>query len=346
MGEPSDGAGSPRPGRLGGVDGAADELTASRSAAAYSRLHAILRAGDFAVTCELATADSADPAAVYHHARALAGKVDAVNCTDNSAAHPHLSSQAAAHFLTDCGIEPIVQLGCRDRNRIGLQADLLGAAALGARNVVLMTGDDASAGDHPEARAVWDLDALHAIRIARILRDEGTYLSGRRLETAPSYLVGAVENPFAPPFDARPRRLRSKVEAGAEFVQTQICFNPTRLREFMGRAGDLGVLDALPVLVGVYIPRSARSARYLRDQVPGIDVPEAIIARLESRPLEEQAQEGFRLASELVQAVREIPGVAGVHLMSIGGAAAIVGLIEELGLLPRPVPNAPVRRKE
>lgn len=319
-------------------------MAAPASVETYSRLHAVLRARDFAVTCELATADSANPAAVYRHARVLAGKVDAVNCTDNSAAHPHLSSQAAAHFLTDCGVEPIVQLGCRDRNRIGLQADLLGAAALGARNVVLMTGDDASAGDHPETRSVWDLDSLHAIRIARILRDEGTYLSGRRLESAPLYLIGAVENPFAPPFGVRPRRLRSKVEAGAEFVQTQICFNPPRLREFMARAGDLGVLDDLPVLVGVYIPRSARSVRYLGEQVPGIDVPETIITRFESRPRDEQAEEGFRLALELVYAVREIPGVAGVHLMSIGGTAAIVRLIEELGLLPRPAPDEPDQR--
>jgi len=305
-----------------------------------STLHGRFRRGQFAVTCELPSTNSADPGAVHRFADPLVGKVDGVNCTDSSAAHPHMSSQAAAHFLLDRGVEPIVQLGCRDRNRIGLQADLLGAAALGAPNVVLMTGDDASVGDHPEARSVWDLDSVHAIRIARTLRDAGTYLSGRRVESPPRFLVGAVVNPFAPPLDFRPARLQKKLEAGAEFVQTQVCFNVPVLREFLDRAGEMGTLDKLPVLVSVFVPHSARGVRYMRDVVPGIDVPDGVAQRIESVPPDRQAEEGFAMATELIHAIRETPGVSGVHIISMKGAEPVLRLMEEGGLLPRPAIRA------
>jgi methylenetetrahydrofolate reductase (NADPH) len=301
-----------------------------------SHLERLLRAGEFVVTSELQTTDSADPASVTELADLLRGKVDAVNCTDNSAAHPHISAVAAAHLLADRGVEPVVQFTCRDRNRLGLQADMLGAAALGARNIVCMTGDDVAAGDHPEAKPVYDLDSTHLLRIARGLRDRGTYVSGRALSDPPSFFIGAVENPFAPPVDFRPMRLGKKIEAGAEFIQTQIVFNVPRFRQFMARVGELGLLDSVFVLASVFIPRSARSARYLRDQVPGIDVPEEIVSRLEATPEDVQAEEGLRIALELVEAVRSVPGVRGVHLMSIGQEHAILRLIEEAGLLPRP----------
>ena len=199
----------------------------------HSQLEALLRAGRFAVTAEMQPSNGADPDQVRRLAAGLRGHVDAANCTDNPAARPHLSPLAAGRFVVEAGVEPIVQLTCRDRNRLGLQADLLGASALGARNVLLLTGDDVSSGDHPEARPIFDLDSLHLLRIARILRDRGTYLSGRPLTSRPSYFVGAVENPFAPPHDFRPVRLSKKVEAGAEFIQTQICFNLERMLEFM-----------------------------------------------------------------------------------------------------------------
>jgi methylenetetrahydrofolate reductase (NADPH) len=205
-----------------------------------SELHRLLLAGEFVVTAELETTDSADPASVAELAAHLRGRVDAVNCTDNSAAHPHLAALAAAHLLADAGVEPVMQLTCRDRNRLALQADLLGAAALGIPNILCMTGDDVTAGDHPEAKPIFDIDSLHLLRIARIMRDEGRYLSGRPLAQPPSFLVGAVENPFAPPFEFRPMRLGKKVEAGAEFIQTQICFNLEKMRLFMARCGDLG----------------------------------------------------------------------------------------------------------
>jgi methylenetetrahydrofolate reductase (NADPH) len=308
----------------------------TRRAAPRSRLESILRAGRFAVTAEMQPANGADPEEVLRNAGELRGRIDAANCTDNPAAHPHLSPLAVGAFVAQAGVEPIVQLTCRDRNRLALQADLLGAAALGARNVLLLTGDDVSAGDHPEAKPLFDLDSLHLLRIARMLRDEGKYLSGRALSSRPSYFVGAVENPFAPPHDFRPVRLGKKIEAGAEFVQTQLCFNLPRLAQFVKRARELGLLERVFLLVSVYVARSARALRYLRDVVPGIDVPGEVLARLEKAPPGRQAEEGFRLALETVGALRETPGVSGVHLISIKGQEAILRLIEEAGLLPRP----------
>ncbi|MGH2635207.1 MAG: methylenetetrahydrofolate reductase [Actinomycetota bacterium] len=301
-----------------------------------SELHRLLLAGEFVVTAELQATDSADPGSVREMAELLRGKVDAVNCTDNSSAHPHIAPMAASHLLTDAGVEPIMQLACRDRNRLGLQADLIGAAALGVRNILCMTGDDVSAGDHPEAKPIYDIDAIHLLRIARIMRDDGTYLSGRPLSRPPSFLIGAVENPFAPPLEFRPMRLGKKIEAGAEFIQTQICFNVEKLRLFMARTGDLGLLDHVWVLAGVFVPRSARAVRYLRDQVPGVDVPDPVVERMDAAPPEGQWEEGVRIALEILDRVREIPGVSGIHLMSIKNEEAIVRVIEQAGLLPRP----------
>jgi methylenetetrahydrofolate reductase (NADPH) len=303
-----------------------------------SRLEGLLRAGRFVVTAEMQTTDGADPEEVRTLAAGLRGSVDAANVTDNSAAHTHLSALAAGHLVSDAGLEPIVQMTCRDRNRLALQADLVGAAALGAPNVMLLTGDDVTAGDHPEAKPIFDIDSLHLLRIARVLRDEGTYLSGRKLSTPPSFFIGAAENPFAPPHEYRPVRLAKKVEAGAEFIQTQLCFNVPRLREFMARVADTGLLERVFVLVSVYVTRSTRALSYMRDVVPGIDVPDVVMARFEGLSKERQAEEGFRLALETVHAVREIPGVSGVHLISIHGQAEILRLVEAAGLLPRPEP--------
>jgi methylenetetrahydrofolate reductase (NADH) len=304
-----------------------------------SHLHRLLLGGEFVVTAEMQTSDSADPATIVRDAETLRGAADAVNCTDNSAAHTHVSALAAARLLVESGIEPAMQLVCRDRNRLALQADLLGAAALGIRNVVCMTGDDVSAGDHPEAKPIYDIDAVHLIRIARIMRDEGRYLSGRPLADPPTFLIGAVENPFAPPRDFRPMRLGTKIEAGAEFIQTQICFNLDAMRTFMARCGELGLLENVWVLAGVFIPNSARGARYLRDQVPGVDVPDPVIDRMGSVLPERQKQEGIALALDVVDAVRQIPGISGIHLMTINHEEAIPRVVEAAGLLPRPAPR-------
>lgn len=318
------------------IDADASNADASSGSRARSRLHRLLLDGEFVVTAELATTDSADPASVTTLAEPLRGHVDAVNCTDNSAAHPHLSATAAAHLLIDAGIEPIVQFACRDRNRLGLQSDLLGAAALGVRNVVCMTGDDVSAGDHPEAKPIYDIDSIHALRILRTMRDEGTYLSGRRLVQPPDVFIGAVENPFAPPLDFRPMRMGKKIEAGAEFVQTQICFNVPKLRLFMARAADLGLLEHAWVIAGIFVPKSARGTWYLRDFVPGIDVPDQVVRRMDGTPADRQADEGLEMALEIVEEVRTIPGISGIHLMAIRNEEAILRVVEGSDLLPRP----------
>jgi methylenetetrahydrofolate reductase (NADPH) len=223
-----------------------------------SRLEAVLRAGRFAVTAEMQPSNGADPEQVRRLAAGLKGRVDAANCTDNPAARPHLSPLAAGRFVVEAGVEPIVQLTCRDRNRLALQADLLGAAALGARNVLLLTGDDVSSGDHPEAKPIFDLDSLHLLRIARILRDRGTYLSGRALSSRPDFFVGAVENPFAPPHDYRPVRLSRRWRPARSCPDPDL-LQPSAPREFMARVGDLGLLERVSILVSVYVARSTRA---------------------------------------------------------------------------------------
>ena len=301
-----------------------------------SRLASLLRDGRFVVTAELSSTNSADPEAVWRRAEILRGSVDAINCTDNTSAHVHLSSLAAAHLLVEKGLEPIMQLTVRDRNRLALQADLLGAAALGVHNIVLMSGDDVTAGDHPEARRIYDLDSMQLIEVAAGMRDRGTYLSGRKLEQAPSFFIGAVENPFAPPLEFRPLRLQKKVRAGADFVQTQLVFDVPLFAHFMAMAGELGLFDKVFVIPSIGIPRSARGARFMKEKVPGLHVPDALIARMDKTPPARQADEGIAIAVELVAAVRQIPGVAGVHLIGINWEAGVARVAEAAGLLPRP----------
>lgn len=301
-----------------------------------SRLASLLHAGRFVVTAELSSSNSADPDAVWRRAEVLRGAVDAINCTDNTSAHVHLSSLAAAHLLVERGYEPIMQLTVRDRNRLALQADLLGAAALGVHDIVLMSGDDVTAGDHPEARRIYDIDSMQLIEIAAGMRDRGVYLSGRKLETPPSFFIGAVENPFAPPLEFRPLRLQKKVRAGADFIQTQLVFDVPVFARFMSIVGELGLLEKTFIIPSVGIPRSARGARFMKEKVPGLHVPDSLVARMERTPAARQAEEGIAIAVELVAAIREIRGVAGVHLIGINWEAGVAQVVEAAGLLPRP----------
>jgi methylenetetrahydrofolate reductase (NADPH) len=301
-----------------------------------SRLGGLLRDRQFVVTAELTSSDSADPEATWRQAEMLRGYVDAINCTDNTGAHVHLSSLAAARLLVEKDLEPIMQLTVRDRNRLALQADLLGAAALGVRNIVLMSGDDVTAGDHPEARRIYDIDSMQLIEVAVGMRDRGTYLSGRKLHHAPSFLIGAVENPFAPPLEFRPLRLQKKVRAGADFIQTQLVFDLPIFTRFMAMVGDLGLLHKVFIIPSIGIPRSARGARFMKEKVPGLFVPDSLVARMEKTPPAKQAEEGIQVAVELVRAVREIPGVSGVHLIGIKWEEGVVRVAEAAGLLPRP----------
>lgn len=311
-----------------------------------SRLERVLKSGRFAVTAELNPPDSADPEAVYERALVLASVCDAINATDAAGAHVHMSSVAVCALLTRAGYEPVLQISCRDKNRIAIQGDLLGAAALGVHNVLCLTGDGVQAGDQPEAKAVFDLDSLSLLRTACVLRDRGQFLSGRKLESPPRLFLGAAENPFAPPLDFRPLRLGKKVEAGAEFIQTQFCFDVPVLRRFMTRVRDLGLHERTFILVGVGPLRSAQTAEWMRSKVPGVVIPDAIVRRLNGVPEKRQRDEGKRLCVEIIQQVREIPGVAGVHVMAYRQEELVGEIIEEAGLLPRrPLRNAASNRE-
>lgn len=296
-----------------------------------SRLERVLRSGRFAVTAELNAPDSADPQAVYERALVLASVCDAINATDASGANCHMSSVSICALLTRAGYEPVYQISCRDRNRIAIQGDVLGAAAMGVRNVLCLTGDGVQAGDQPEARPVFDLDSMTLLRTVRIMRDHGRFLSGRKLDVPPRLFVGAAENPFAPPFDFRPKRLMKKWLAGAEFIQTQYCFDVARLKAFMEQVRDLGLHEKLFILVGVGPLRSAKAAEWMRTHVPGVHIPDAVVERL--RGADKPAREGKRLCIEIMQEVRAIPGVAGVHVMAYRQEELVAEIVEESGLL-------------
>ncbi|HEY9288000.1 MAG TPA: methylenetetrahydrofolate reductase [Candidatus Dormibacteraeota bacterium] len=303
---------------------------------ATSRLADLLHDGQFVVTAELTSSDSADPEVVARNGEMLRGVVDAINCTDNTGAHVHLSAIAAAHLLVERGIEPIMQVTVRDRNRLALQADLLGAAALGVRNIVVMSGDDVTAGDHPDARRIYDIDSMQLIEVAAGMRDRAVYLSGRKLGQPPAFFIGAVENPFAPPLEFRPLRLQKKVRAGAQFIQTQLVFDVPIFTRFMRMVDDLGLLDQVFIIPSIGIPRSARGARFMKEKVPGLHVPDAVIDRMERTPPARQAEEGIAIAVELVSEIRQIRGIAGVHLIGIKWEEGVARVAEAAGLLPRP----------
>ncbi|HNP72460.1 MAG TPA: methylenetetrahydrofolate reductase [Kouleothrix sp.] len=303
--------------------------------ASASRLERVLRSGRFAVTAELDAPDSADPADVYKNALVLAEVCDAINATDGSGANCHMSSLSCCALLTRAGYEPVLQVSCRDRNRIAIQGDLLGAAAMGVRNVLCLTGDDVTAGDQPEAKRVFDFDSIQLLRVARTMRDQGVFLSGRKLSTPPRLFLGAAENPFAPPYDWRPHRLGKKIAAGAQFIQTQYCFDVPRFEQFMRGVRDLGLHQQVYILVGVGPLRSAKAAEFMRTKVPGVWIPDALVERLNKTPKNRQAEEGKQICIEIIQQVRAIEGVHGVHVMAYRQEEAVAEIIHRAGLFPR-----------
>jgi methylenetetrahydrofolate reductase (NADPH) len=291
-----------------------------------------LRSGRTVVTCEIAAGDSPDPAGLLRRAAVVRDHVDAVNLPDNTAGVAHLSGLAAAALLRGAGVETILHLTCRDLNRIGLQSHVLGAAALGVRNLLCLTGDHPVHGDQPDAKPVFDLDSLQLLRLVETVRG-GRYLSGRPITPPPDLFPGTTENPFAPPFDFRPLRLRKKIEAGARFVQTQIVYNLPRFRAFMARVRDLGLDQKAPILAGVAPLRSARAARHMRDRIPGMDVPEAVVRRMEDAGEGSKAEEeGLRICVEVIEEARTIPGLAGFHLMPIHWEAAVPEIVSRARL--------------
>ncbi len=295
------------------------------------RFERVLRAGRFAVTAELNPPDSADPEDTYRAALVLSQVCDAINATDASGANCHMSSLGVAALLARAGYAPVLQISCRDRNRIAIQGDVLGAAAIGIHNILCLTGDGVGNGDHPGARPVFDLDSISLLRTVTRLRDEGRFLSGRRITVPPRVFVGAVANPFAPPFEWRPLRLAKKIAAGAQFVQTQYCFDIPLLERFMARVRDEGLDRRCFILVGVGPLASARAARWMRANVPGVHIPDAVIRRLEGA--RDPRREGQRLCVELIQQIHEIPGVAGVHVMAYRQEEAVSEIIRASGIL-------------
>lgn len=296
------------------------------------RFERVLRAGHFAVTTELAPPDSADPQEVYDRARVFNGYVDAINATDGSGAHCHMSSLAVCALLTRVGYAPVMQISCRDRNRIAVQGDILGAAAMGVCNLLCLSGDGVQAGDHPEAKPVFDLDAVTLLETARTLRDEHRFLSGRKITYAPRVFLGAAENPSALPLAFRAQRVAKKVAAGAQFIQTQYCYDLERLRSFMTRIEDLGLLGKIFILVGVGPLRSAATADWMRKNVPGLYIPDAIVKRLADAGPNAQ-REGRTLCIELMQEIRQIRGVSGVHIMAYRQEQSVPEIVERSGVL-------------
>jgi methylenetetrahydrofolate reductase (NADPH) len=303
---------------------------------AGSNLEKVLSAGHFAVTGELGPPRGADASAVRKKAAHLKGIVESVNITDNQTAVVRMSSVAACKILLEEGLEPNLQMVCRDRNRIALQSDLLGAAALGIKNVLCLSGDHQRFGDHPEGKNVFDLDSMQLLSTFKKMRDQKVFLNDKELEGAPQIFIGAAANPFADPFSFRVRRLAKKIEAGADFVQTQCIYNLDKFKEYMKQAVDLGLHEKCYIMGGVTPMKSVGMANYMAKFVPGMDVPEALIKRLKSVDKKEQAAEGIKIAIETIQQLREIPGVAGVHVMAIEWEHRAKEIIEGAGLLPRP----------
>jgi len=296
-------------------------------------LEKLLRAGHFVVTSETTPPLSADPATLLANVAPLRGVADAVNVTDGAGARSHMSSLAAAALLAREGIEPVLQLTLRDRNRLALQNDLLGAAALGVANVMCLHGDDVAGGDQPDAKMVHDLDSAGLIALACSMRDEGRLPSGREIALPPALVVGAADTPSEPGPDWSPVALERKLAAGASFFQTQFCFDADMLRRYMARLADEGITERAWFLIGIGALRSAKSARWMTDNLFGVHIPETTIARLDDAS--DPREEGLAICVELLEALPDIPGVSGAHVMGPGAEAAAAEAIRDAGIRER-----------
>ena len=301
-----------------------------------SNLERVLESGQFAVTGELGPPRSADAEVIRKKAKILKGHVDAFNITDGQTAVVRMASWAAAIIGKEEGLEPIVQMTCRDRNRIALQMDVLGIAALGINNMLCLTGDHQKFGNHPAARGVYDLDSIQLVRMVKDMRDEKKFQCGDEMAVEPRLFIGAAENPFADPFEFRVTRLAKKVEAGADFIQTQIIYNVDKFAEWMKGVRDSGLHERVKILAGVAPIKSMGAARYMKTKVPGMDVPDSVIERLQGVTKEQVSREGIKLCVDIINQVRQIEGVAGIHLMAIEWEEVVPEIVEAAGLLPRP----------
>jgi len=302
-----------------------------------SNLEKVLKSGAFGVTSECGPPRGADAEVIKKKAALLKGHVDAINITDNQTSVVRMSSMASCFVLKGLGFDPVLQMVCRDRNRIALQSDILGAAAVGINNILCLSGDHQSFGDHPGAKNVFDIDSIQLVAAVKQLRDDGKFLGGEELKAArPDMFIGCAENPFGDPFEIRAMRLAKKAAAGAQFVQTQCIFNVPKFEKWMEMVRDLGIHEKMYILAGITPFKSIGMARYMQKSVPGMDVPEDQIERLKGVPKEKVADEGIKIAIETVQRLRQVKGVAGVHIMAIEWEEKVPEIVEGAKLLPRP----------
>ena len=301
-----------------------------------SNLQRVLEAGEFSVTGELGPPMSADAEIVINKTRELVGFVDAVNVTDNQTAIVRMSSIAASHLIQSNGVEPVVQMTCRDRNRIAIQSDLLGAYALGLKNLLVLSGDHQHFGNHPQSKNVYDIDSIQLIGALRKLKEDGVFISGGNCKFPAEFFIGASVNPFADPEELQMIRLRKKVHAGAQFVQTQAIYDVAKFEEWMEGARALDLHKKTYILAGIVVNKSLKSLE-MTALVPGMAVPAELIERMRDAGKENYEKEGVNIALELIEKLRKIEGVSGIHIMAIGWESVVPTLVERAGFLPRPV---------
>ncbi|MFC1958193.1 methylenetetrahydrofolate reductase [Chloroflexota bacterium] len=302
---------------------------------AGTNLEKVLESGGFAVTAEAGPPRGAVSGVVTRKGELLKPFCDALNVTDNQTAIVRMSSVSGCVLIKQLGVEPVMQIVCRDRNRIAIQSDVLGAVALGIGNILCLSGDYQSFGDHPSAKGVFDLDSVQLIQVLRQMRDEKIFLSGEKISGEVPLFIGAAENPFADPFEYRVLRLARKVKAGADFIQTQAVFDMDRFTEWMKMVTDRGLDKKVHILAGMIPVKSAGMARYMRDNVPGVNVPDEIVARMEDA--KDAKEEGLKISLEIIEQIKDVPGVHGIHIMAVGWEDIVPTIVEKAGLLPRPL---------
>ncbi len=300
-----------------------------------TNLEKVLAEGHFAVTGELGPPKGTSADFVRRHAEIIRNYVDAANITDNQTAVVRMSSVAACAIIKQIGLDPVMQMTCRDRNRIAIQSDILGAVALDIGNLLCLSGDHQKFGNHPEAKNVHDIDSMHLIQMAKRMRDDAQFLSGDKVSGGVPLFIGAAANPFADPFEFRPIRLEKKVRAGADFIQTQGVFEVERFARYMELVRERGLHEQVYILAGIIPMKSAGMARYMRDYVAGLTVPDELVKRMENA--EDAKEEGVRIAVELIEQMREIEGVHGVHIMAVAWEEIVPVIVERAGLYPRPI---------
>ena len=301
-----------------------------------SKLEKTLAAGHLAVTSECGPPRGSNPEVIVNKAEMIRKYVDAINITDNQTSVTRLCSLAACIRLKLMGIEAVLQMVTRDRNRIGLQSDILGAASFDIHNILCLTGDHQSFGDCPQGQNVHDLDSIQLIQMVRHMRDNGKFVGGDEIDRPPQMFVGAAANPFADPFQIRALRLAKKVKAGAEFIQTQCIYNLDRFEKWMEMARDMGLTEKVYILAGLTPFKSAGMAKYMKNRVPGMDVPEEVVSRMAGVPKEKQPDEGIQICLESIERLTKVPGVAGFHIMAIEWEEKVPEIVEKAGLYPRP----------